>query len=129
VNTARKYGDEEAIERQREAISIEREHEISAQRTLAEQYASLLQLLAHAKGPLVLTGFAWLHEGLVSKTNALIRNLDPTLQPATSHVVDPDTTRELLRLYGSTVQHNEDMRDARKLEGLGPDNLFDWERR
>lgn len=131
---------EEAYVRSIERHAIEREHEASGRYTQGEDYARVLHLLALARSPLYAQDCGWLHGWLYNAVLQLVQNLDPTLSPLDSYVVDADTTREMVKLYGTVARWQDDMREAKRLDGdvdapIPPnapiirkkDKLFPWE--
>lgn len=110
--------------------ALEREHEAAGDLIKAEQYGRLLHLLAFARSPLHAQGCGWLHTALYNAALQLVQNLDPTLSPLDSYVVDADTTREMVKLYGDKTRFMEDERALDLDEGrIGTNGLYDFEGR
>ena len=95
-----------------------------------EQWARIVCLLGQVRTVMESVEQGWLyHQFANALGNFAEQTVHASYRYPPKQMPDVDAERERLKLYGSDKQHSEDVRNARKLDGIGPDNLFEWERR
>lgn len=125
-------GDAYDISRDRMAAEMEADrYEVESMR---EQYARIVELLAQVRAVMQTTEQGWLYQQLANALgNFFEYAVDPTLRYPPRKKPDVDAERERLILYASERQHNQDLRDAVRINGdpaykADPvTGLFPWE--
>lgn len=98
--------------------------------SMRQQYARIVALLGQTRTVMDVAGHGWLYHQLANAIGNFVEYaVDPSYRYPPRQMPDVDAERERLKLYGSDKQHSDDVRNAKRLDGIGPDNLFDWERR
>lgn len=114
----------------RERRAAETEEDRYEVEMMRQQHARIVELLAQVRCVMDTVDQGWLYQQLANALGNFFEHaVDPIYRSRPKTLPDVDAERERLKLYGSDDMHIQDNRDARLLDGLGPDNLFAWERR
>jgi len=118
----------------RERRADEAEAERYEVESMREQYARIVELLAQVRAVMQTTEQGWLYQQLANALgNFFEYAVDPCYRMRPARTPDVDAERERLILYASERQHNEDIRNAVRINGDPPltdpvTGLFPWER-